>query len=124
MKKVVVIEDNRDNFKIIEYALARAGYTVIGTELGEEGVQLALEEFPCFIIMDINLPGIDGIEATRRIRASKADGKIPIVAITSYALTGDRERILAAGCNGYIEKPIDPIKIVEQIHKILGYGDK
>jgi CheY-like chemotaxis protein len=74
--------------------------------------------------MDINLPGIDGIEATRRIRASKADGKIPIVAITSYALTGDRERILAAGCNGYIEKPIDPIKIVEQIHKILGYGDK
>lgn len=120
MNKVLVIEDNKDNFRLIEYALKRAGYTVIGTELGVEGVRLANEEMPYFIIMDINLPDIDGIEATRRIRASKVDGDIPIIAITSYAMTGDRERILKAGCNGYIEKPIDPISVVGQIHKIIG----
>lgn len=120
MTKVLVIEDNPDNLKIITYALQRAGYTVIATERGEEGVDLALQELPVFIIMDINLPGIDGIEATRRIRTSKANGKIPIIAITSYAMTGDRERFLAAGCNGYIEKPIDPITLVESIRSIIG----
>jgi two-component system, cell cycle response regulator DivK len=120
MKKILVIEDNSDNFKIIEYALLRAGYQVLCTESGLAGVDLAIREVPYFIIMDINLPDIDGIEATKRIRNSKADGKIPIIAITSYAMTGDRERILAAGCNGYIEKPIDPLTIVEQIHHIIG----
>ncbi len=120
MDKVLVIEDNLDNFRIVEYALKRAGYAVIGTESGLEGVRLALSELPSFILMDINLPDIDGIEATRRIRGSKANGKIPIIAITSYAMTGDRERILAAGCNGYIEKPIDPLSIVEQIHQVIG----
>lgn len=119
MKKVLVIEDNHDNFTIIDYALRRAGYTVIWQETGKEGVKSAIRELPCFIIMDINLPDIDGIEATRRIRKSKADDKIPIVAITSYAMSGDRERILAAGCNGYIEKPIDPLTIVEQLHRII-----
>jgi two-component system cell cycle response regulator DivK len=79
---------------------------------------------PYFIIMDINLPGIDGIETTKRIRASKADGNIPIIAITSFAMAGDRERIMASGCNGYIEKPIDPITIVERIHKIIGVKEQ
>ena len=120
MDKVLVIEDNRDNFKILEYALIRAGYQVLGTESGLEGVSLAISERPDFILMDINLPDIDGIEATRRIRGSKANGKIPIIAITSYAMTGDRERILAAGCNGYIEKPIDPLTIVDQIREVIG----
>ncbi len=119
MRTVLVIEDNKDNLKIVTYALQRAGYTVIFAESGEEGFELALKERPFFILMDINLPGIDGLETTKRIRSSEADGSIPIIAITSYAMTGDRERILAAGCNGYFEKPIDPITIVEQIHKIL-----
>jgi CheY-like chemotaxis protein len=70
--------------------------------------------------MDINLPGIDGLEATRRIRASEANGSIPIIAITSYAMRGDMEQILAAGCNGYFEKPIDPLRIMDDIHAILG----
>jgi len=119
MLSVLVIEDNKDNLKIITYALRRAGYTVIAAELGEEGFALALQERPYFILMDINLPGMDGIETTRRIRESEVNGKIPIIAITSYAMTGDRERIMTAGCNGYIEKPIDPLLIVEQIHEIL-----
>lgn len=119
MHTVLVIEDNTDNLKIITYALRRAGYTVIAAELGEEGLALALQERPYFILMDINLPGMDGIETTQKIRESEIDGKIPIIAITSYAMAGDRERILAAGCNGYIEKPIDPLIIIEQIHEIL-----
>ena len=124
MRTVLVIEDNKDNLKIVTYALRRAGYSVLAAETGEEGFKLAEAERPAFILMDINLPGMDGIETTKRIRASKADGSIPIIAITSYAMTGDRERILAAGCNGYIEKPIDPMTIVEQIHNIVGITGK
>lgn len=119
MHTVLVIEDNKDNLKIVTYSLKRAGYSVIAAESGEEGFELALKEKPFFILMDINLPGMDGLETTKRIRASKLDGTIPIIAITSYAMSGDRERILAAGCNGYFEKPIDPITIVAQIHRIL-----
>lgn len=120
MRTVLVVEDNADNLQIISYALQRAGYKVLTAETGEEGVDMAIASRPFMIIMDINLPGIDGVEATRRIRASEADGSIPIIAITSYAMRGDREEILAAGCNGYIEKPFDPLSVVEKIHKLLG----
>jgi CheY-like chemotaxis protein len=120
MKKVLVIEDNRDNMRLITYALERSGYKVIPAETGEEGVELAIMERPCFIIMDINLPGIDGLETTRRIRASEADGEIPIIAITSFAMYGDRDKVLDAGCTAYFEKPIDPLTIVDKIHLLLG----
>ncbi len=119
MKKVLVVEDNKDNLDLISYALKRAGYSVVTAGTGEEGVELAIREKPTFIIMDINLPGIDGIEATKRIRNSEADGRVPIIAITSYAMRGDMEKILAAGCNAYFEKPIDPLTIVEQISDLL-----
>jgi len=119
MPKVLVVEDNKDNFKIVNYALVRAGYEVLWAERGEDGIDLALKEHPHFILMDINLPGIDGMEATRRIRESEARA-IPVIAITAHAMSGDRETIISAGCNGYIEKPIDPITLVEQIHKIIG----
>jgi two-component system cell cycle response regulator DivK len=120
MPKVLVVEDNKDNFKIVNYALQRFGYEVLWAERGEDGIDLALKEHPHFILMDINLPGIDGMEAARRIRESEACRDIPIIAITAHAMSGDRERIIATGCNGYIEKPIDPINLVEQIHKIIG----
>ncbi len=120
MKKVLVIEDNEDNLRIVTYALNRDGYQVISAKDGVEGVNLALKEHPYFIIMDINLPGVDGLETTRRIRSTETGVAVPIIAVTSYAMTGDRERILSAGCNGYIEKPIDPIVFVAQIHGILG----
>lgn len=119
MKTVLVIEDNPDNRELISLALKRGGYEVVCAETGEEGVAMAVREKPYFILMDIALPGIDGIEATRRIRASAANGDIPIIAVTSYAMRGDMERILAAGCNGYFEKPIDPLRIVADIQKIL-----
>ena len=120
MKRVLVIEDNLDNQELIRCILERSGYEVIATLTGEEGVSLAESERPDFILMDIDLPGIDGLEATRRIRASPADGLMPIIAITSYAMRGDMEHVLAAGCNGYFEKPIDPIRIMDDIHAILG----
>lgn len=124
MRTVLVVEDNKDNLKIVTYALERAGYQVLAAETGEEGLRVALSEKPGLILMDINLPGMDGIEATKRIRASKADGGTPIIAITSYAMAGDREKILAAGCNGYIEKPIDPLTIVDQILAIVEAAGK
>ncbi len=119
MGVVLVIEDNKDNLKIVSYALHRSGYEVISAEKGEDGLLLAISEKPLFILMDINLPGMDGIETTKRIRESEIDGLIPIIAITSYAMSGDRERILAAGCNGYIEKPIDPLTIVDEIRVVI-----
>jgi CheY-like chemotaxis protein len=120
MKKVLVIEDNPDNMRLISYSLERAGYQVIHAGTGEEGVELAIRERPFFIVMDINLPGIDGLEASRQIRSSASNGSIPIVAITSFAMFGDRDRIIQAGCTAYFEKPIDPITIVEQIHRAIG----
>lgn len=119
MKKVLVIEDNADNMRLIRYSLEHAGYAVLEAGTGEEGVRLALEARPSFIITDINLPNIDGFEVTKRIRESSANGSIPIIAITSHAMAGDRERILACGCTGYFEKPIDPITIVDRIHRQL-----
>lgn len=121
MKKVLVVEDNRDNLRLITYALRRHGYEVISADTGIKGVDMAVAEHPALIIMDINLPGIDGLEATRRIRKSGANGTIPIIAITSYAMAGDMDLVLAAGCNGYFEKPIDPLTVMDKIHALLGW---
>ncbi len=120
MSNVLVVEDNVDNLTLVTYSLRRAGYTVIPAKTGEEGFDLAVRNVPAFILMDVNLPGIDGIETTRRIRGNKRCRKVPIIAVTSFAMVGDRERILAAGCNGYIEKPIDPLSFVHQIEIIIG----
>lgn len=120
MKKVLVVDDNADNLRLITYALQRAGYEVIAAGTGEEGIELAARERPAFILMDVKLPGIDGLETTRRIRASMADATIPIIAVTSYAMRGDMERIREAGCAGCFEKPIDPLTIVAKIEEILG----
>lgn len=119
MRQVLVIEDNPDNMRLIRYALEHAGYGVTEAFTGEDGVGLALAGGHCFIITDINLPDIDGLEVTRRIRQAPAMGTIPIIAMTSYAMAGDREHILASGCTGYFEKPIDPITIVDRIHDVL-----
>ena len=121
MKSALVVEDNEDNLRLISYALQRCGYEVIAAGTGLKGVELAISEHPALIIMDINLPDFDGLEATRRIRKSGANGTIPIIAITSYALAGDMNLVLAAGCTGYFEKPIDPLTIMDSIHALLGW---
>jgi len=119
MKKILVVEDNEKNMYLISFILKKNSYEVIEATSGEEGVELAIKERPDLILMDIQLPGIDGLEATKRIRASKADGEIPIIALTSYAMTGDKEKALAAGCTGYIEKPIVPETFIAEIEKYI-----
>lgn len=123
MKLALVIEDNHDNLRLITYALKRGGYEVVSAETGEAGVELASRQKPSFVVVDINLPGIDGIEVTRRIRHSEICRTVPIIAITSHAMFGDREKIIASGCNGYFEKPIDPLTIMDKIHEIIDGTD-
>ncbi len=119
MTKVLVIEDNEKNRYLISFLLKGAGYEVIEAETGETGIETALRERPDMILMDIQLPGIDGYETTRRIRASPGEPGVPIIALTSYAMTGDRDRALAAGCTGYVEKPINPDTILDEIRRYL-----
>lgn len=119
MKKILVVEDNETNMYLCCRILKSSGYEVIEAKTGEEGVELAIKEKPDLIIMDIQLPGIDGYEATKRLRKLEVDREIPIVALTSYAMAGDREKSLAAGCTGYLEKPINPNTFMSEIEKYL-----
>ncbi len=119
MKKILVVEDNEVNLYLIRFILEKSGYEVIEAMEGAVGVELAVKEKPDLIIMDLQLPDIDGLEATKRIRASETDAEIPIIALTSFALAGDREKALAAGCTGYIEKPINPDTFIAEIEKYL-----
>jgi len=120
MKRALVIEDNADNMKLITFILEKNGYVTIRAENGKTGIELTLEEKPDFILLDIQLPDMDGLEVLKEIRKSEIDGEIPIIAITSYAMSGDRARLIEAGCNGYLEKPIDPVTVMNQIREIIG----
>lgn len=119
MSVALVIEDNEDNQVLICALLVRAGYQTRIAPNGLLGVQMARELQPDLIILDIQLPDIDGTEVLRRIRATGVHGQMPVIAMTSYAMTGDRARLLAAGCDGYIEKPIDTRRVLNQISAIL-----
>ncbi len=119
MSTVLVIEDNEKNRYLISFILRGAGYEIIEAVTGEDGVVTAQKMHPDLILMDIQLPGIDGYETTRQIRNSPGGADVPIIALTSYAMTGDRERALAAGCSGYIEKPINPDTILDEIQKFV-----
>ena len=119
MKKILVVEDNEKNMYLISFILKKNGYEVIEAWTGEEGVEITIKEKPEGILMDIQLPGIDGLETTRRIKKLEEINEIPIIALTSYAMTGDREKALEAGCTGYIEKPIDPETFMDEFEKYL-----
>lgn len=119
MKKILIVEDNEDNMYLIGFIIKKRGYDVIEARNGREGVELAGKETPDLILMDIQLPDFDGLEATRKIRKSDNASDIPIIALTSYAMAGDRQQTLNAGCNGYIEKPINPNTIMDEIEKYL-----
>jgi CheY-like chemotaxis protein len=119
VKTALVIEDNDNNLELITFILHAAGYRTRCAMTGLDGVAEALRERPDFILLDIQLPDIDGIEVARRIRAAEGWPPTPMIAITSFAMAGDRDRVLAAGCNGYIEKPIDPLRVMKQIEDVL-----
>ena len=120
MKRVLVIEDNENNMELITFILESNNYQTIRAETGQLGVTLALQERPDFILLDIQLPDIMGTDVLKMIRASEIGGSIPIIAVTSYAMAGDREKLLDAGCDGYIEKPIDPSAVITQIREVIG----
>ena len=119
-KRALVIEDNENNMELMTFILETNGYKTIRASTGQQGIELALKEKPDFILLDIQLPDIMGTEVLKIIRESEKGHNIPIIAVTSYAMAGDRERLLTAGCNGYIEKPIDPLVVVDQIKKVIG----
>ena len=120
MSRVLIIEDDDNNMELIAYILEHDGYETIRASTGQEGFELALEQKPAFIILDIQLPDMNGLDVLRKIRGAEEGEEIPVIAMTSYAMAGDRETTLAAGCNGYIEKPIDPERVMSQIREITG----
>jgi len=113
--KILVIEDNEQNLYLTTFILERHGYTAIPARDGREGTRLAGQAEPDLILLDIQLPEMDGYAVAQALRSNPALDEVPIVAVTSYAMAGDRERILAAGCTGYIEKPINPDTFVAQV---------
>jgi two-component system cell cycle response regulator DivK len=117
--KILIIEDNEQNMYLLTYILENHGYHVIQAREGDEGVRLANQQKPDLILLDIQLPVKDGYVVAQELRENQALQNVPIVAVTSYAMPGDRERTLAAGCTGYIEKPIDPDTFITQIEKYL-----
>lgn len=122
-KKILVVEDNETNMYLIRYILQQKGFDVFEATSGEEGIELAVREEPDLVIMDIQLPGIDGLEATRKIRSSAGLEDVSIVALTAHAMMGDREKAMDAGCSGYIEKPIDPENFMSRLGEFLPAGD-
>ena len=118
-KRILVIEDTEDNRRILRDLLTNAGFEVIEAIDGEKGVAAALAEKPDLILMDIQLPVIDGYEATRRIKSDPKSGHIPIIAVTSYALSGDEAKTRDAGCDGYIAKPYSPRQILAMVRDVL-----
>jgi two-component system cell cycle response regulator DivK len=118
-KRILVVEDTEDNRRILRDLLTRAGYELIEATDGETGVTMAATHRPDLILMDIQLPVFDGYEATRRIRANPETKNIPIIAVTSYALSGDETKALAAGCNSYVAKPFSPRKILAMVQEFL-----
>ncbi len=120
--KVLIIEDNEQNMYLLTFLLNRHGIEVLQARDGREGIDTAVAQNPDLILLDIQLPGMDGYSVARELKSIKAMEGVPIVAVTSYAMVGDREKTVAAGCTGYIEKPINPETFVSQIEDFLPGG--
>jgi two-component system cell cycle response regulator DivK len=116
---ILVIEDNEQNLYLATYILERHGYQVVQATEGRTGIALATQHKPDLILLDIQLPEMDGYAVARALRSNDELAVVPIVAVTSYAMVGDRERVLAAGCTGYIEKPIDPATFMATLEGYL-----
>lgn len=117
--KLLIIEDNQQNMYMMRFLLEKNGFTVLGAENGRLGIEMALEYRPSAILLDIQLPEMDGYAVAAELKKHRELQHIPIIAVTSYAMVGDRDRILAAGATGYIEKPIDPATFVDEIRGYL-----
>jgi CheY-like chemotaxis protein len=116
--KILYVEDNDDNVYMLERRLQRAGFDVVIARDGAQGVAMALAEQPALILMDMGLPVLDGSEATRRIKAAAETRHIPVIALTANAMTGDREKALAAGCDDFDTKPVELSRLLEKIRAL------
>lgn len=117
--RILYVEDNEDNIYVIKNRFSRVGFTILVATDGEQGVTMAAAEQPDLILMDLGLPGLDGWEATKRIKSQPETRHIPVIALSAHAMTGDREKALAAGCDDYDTKPIDLPRLLEKMEKIL-----
>jgi CheY-like chemotaxis protein len=116
---LLIIEDNEQNLYLMRFLLEKSGFSIIGAENGRKGIEMALHHRPLAILLDIQLPEMDGYAVAAELTRSGELEGVPIIAVTSYAMVGDREQILAAGATGYIEKPIDPETFVAEIIQYL-----
>jgi CheY-like chemotaxis protein len=118
-RRILLVEDNEDNRIIYRLTLQHFGYEVSEAGDGESGIRIATESLPDLILMDVSIPGIDGWEATKILKAGERTARIPIVALTAHALAADRERAREVGCDAYLAKPVEPRKVVEEIERVL-----
>jgi two-component system cell cycle response regulator DivK len=118
-RRILIVEDTEDNRQIMRDLLTGAGFDLIEAHDGGAGVTMANEHKPDLILMDFQLPVLDGYEATRRIKANPATRDIPIIAVTSYALSGDEAKAIEVGCSGYIAKPFSPRKLLAKVREFL-----
>ena len=119
MKKILLVEDNKLNRDMLSRRLERKGFHVIVAEDGKKGVEMTRREKPDLVLMDMNMPEMDGWNATKTIRQDEQSKDIPVIALTSHAMTGDRERALESGCDEYESKPIDFSTLLDKIHQLL-----
>jgi len=119
-KTVLLVEDNEDNLVVYRTILEHVGFKVLEARDGEEGVSRARSELPDIILMDISIPKMDGWEATERLKADGATSAIPIIALTAHALEEDRLKAMKAGCDGYLAKPVEPRRVVQEVERFIG----
>jgi len=124
MIKVLYVEDNEDNIYMLKNRLSRKGYTVLIATDGAQGVAMAAAEQPELILMDLSLPVLDGWEATRQIKAAETTRHIPVIALSAHAMTGDREKALAAGCDDFDSKPIELDRLIRKMESARAKGSK
>jgi two-component system cell cycle response regulator DivK len=114
-ERVLVVEDNEKNMKLFRDVLQASGYSTIEATTGEDAVELALSQEPALVLMDVQLPGIDGVEALARLRQEERTASIPVLALTAQAMDGDRERFRQAGFDGYLSKPVDVVELIRTV---------
>ncbi len=119
MPKILLVEDNEMNRDMLARRLQKRGFEVVSAVDGEQGVAMAQSEAPALVLMDMSLPGLDGWEAARRIKADVRTKTIPVIALTAHAMTGDREKALEAGCDDFDIKPIELSRLLEKIRALL-----
>ena len=122
-ERVLLVEDNEKNMKLFRDVLQAKGYSTIEATSGEEAVELATQHVPDLILMDVQLPGIDGLEALERIRSDERMASIPVIALTAQAMAGDREHFLERGFDGYISKPVDVMEFIATVAEYCGSAD-